>query len=294
MLCAGPALLYVGVPSSIAPTVRLKTQRQRFNKLNNVQRPGNLRNNQPTIFGNPVGPPETRGVRVIPNPQPQPPNPSPNPLAATQFRPGVGVNRQPSLQGDPEFGRAVTLVMRQVTPVLLGVCEDTPDIRFSPAYVPYHTDYSGPVHPHDRFFAGAEASVTAELTEFNAPLYGILQSYAGAARFALQGGRPRPQPFPLRGLERSGHVGTMVGRESSGVPLWIVLPYASKPAFAAAGMEACYRFFCATLDDDSPGPLSCRPRKIRLRWTCQRLPVANSTGYLLMDTSPVGLPPVEL
>ena len=247
---AGPALLWVGVPTNAVGLIPP------------VKTPNELSTG---LFGGGSST-EIRG-RFLAD------------LLAGKAPKGGRFSSEPPQAQDRSF---VLKLFRTVTPVFLGVCEVSPDITFYPAYVPYHRESAGRTHPAERIWDGEEASVTAELTRYNEFVYALVASHAANGILAVPG-------WP-RGQDADGGVGTLVGTEGHGLPLWVVLPYAAKPQFAAAGMPPCYRFYCAALDGHHAGPLSTSPRKLMLSWTCQRLESPLTGAYLLYDHSVQGLP----
>lgn len=266
----GACLIYVGVPSAIAPTVRMQRRR-------------NLTGSFVASASRAMA-----STRRLPEKE-------------QRFLSGGSLsldlqNRQfarslssrpiplgPRLNNGGASEQTVRLLLRAITPVFLGTCEDYPDVRFHSARLPYHTDTGGPLVPHEEFWCGESATVVADLTFFNENLYALLAQKAGNGRISPRYGR---------GWDGPGHVGTMLVKEQSALPLWLVFPYASKPLFA--GMPPGYRFFASTPDDEGLGPLSTRPRKLRLSWHCMRVPLTGgSRGYLLYDHDMRTLPPVE-
>lgn len=248
---AGPALLWVGIPTNFVGIIPQITNE------NTLQAGGfgvstELR---PQLL-----PPHLRDV-----PRPQPGR-------------GGRIGSEPTNPKDRNF---ILTLFRRMTPVFLGTCEDTPHIPFYPAYVPYHRESAGRTHPAERIWDGEEAEVHADLTRYNEYVYAVIAAHASNG--ILASGWPR-------GVDADGGIGTLVGTEGHGLPLWVVLPYAAKAVFGLAGMPACYRFYCATLAGHSAGPLNTRGRKISLSWHCQRLESPLTGAYLLYDHSTQGLP----
>lgn len=162
-----------------------------------------------------------------------------------------------------------------VTPLYLGTAEKTPKITLRPAWREAFADQGGEV-PHDVAFAGEEAFVSADISRWNETTYNVLAS------------RPS-HTAGARGASLLGEIGTLMVTEGRTAPLWVVFPYALKPAYAS--MPGGYHFVASFLvGPDELEPLGTNPRKIRLIWRCLRKYIPGSGTYQLYDHNVNGLP----
>lgn len=170
----------------------------------------------------------------------------------------------------PEFD-TVLLLMRRLVPVFLGTCEDYPDVSFDPAYTPIYRNVSGNVHPWERIYEGEEATIVADLNYYNEVIYGFLAAKAAGGVLNL--------PTVQRGVDGPNYIGTLMSTEGGCVPLVLLFPWAQKPANRRL-LPAGYRFFATVLQNDRLGPLSCRPRKVRIVFRAMRVITRGGACYL--------------
>ena len=270
---AGPALIYVGLPTNLSalaaslgkpkpPVKKVEITAQQFG--DNLDKALALNN---IFFNNPnfqmpapapfVGPPEPPKV------PPKPPLPRPQPIPAS-----------------PSSSAFAASVLRVMTPVYLGTCEDSPVPDFQPASVPFFVDEFGQTYPFDTLYDSAEATVALTLNVFNENVHALLRGYCagGALNTAAPGGS-----------DLDGYIGTAMGAEGATVPLWLVFPYSQKDWLAAAGLPPCYRFYSCRLLSHGLRDLSCKPKKVQMVFRAQRFCVPG-LGAFLYDHDPTGLP----
>lgn len=119
------------------------------------------------------------------------------------------------------------------SPLYLGTSEAAPEIVVDYRYTPIMTDVSGEL-PHDRIYAGSEATISAVLTRWNESVMKRLMS--------------NPKFLGIRGKEEFGSVGSMMGYEGYAFPLWIKFPYVTKDQ--STDMPPGYRFWsCVFMPD---------------------------------------------
>ncbi len=166
-------------------------------------------------------------------------------------------------------------------PVFLGTCEDSPEVRINAEWIPLMNALGGSQIGSDTSFQGEKGFVRADLTKYNESVYAVMAS--------------RPFFTGTRGVTPFGGLGTLMLTENAYYPLWIQFPYfTTKTVMAAAGLPAGYRFFAAWLEGpDNLGPLSTKPRKLSLVWTCQRVFNATTLAWGLYDSSMAGLPTIN-
>ncbi len=149
-------------------------------------------------------------------------------------------------------------------PVFLGTTEHTPRIIKRKNYKPLFNDLAGQMIPYDKSFQGEDCLVISELTRLNWPVYNRITCAPDAF-----GGVP--------GMNFPGDMGTLMMTEGGSYFLWVVFPYAAKPAFAT--MSPGYRFFSAFLEDaDTLAEVGTNPVKVMVAWYCGRVIVPVTTG----------------
>lgn len=160
-------------------------------------------------------------------------------------------------------------------PLLLGVCEESPEVNFQRQWEPLYNALGGRT-PSDRSYQGTDALVRVSLTRWSEFVYSRIACVHNPAA-------------GVRGIEEFGSLGTLMATEGAAFALTVRLPYASvKKSYA--GMPPAYRFVAASLDSDSLGPLSTKPRKLSLVFHCQRVFDGRTLAWKLYDHSIAGLP----
>lgn len=160
-------------------------------------------------------------------------------------------------------------------PLYLGTSEGEPEIALLPEYDQIMNDISGSRKPMDRQFMGEEAMISAVLTRYN-------EIVLAAAQARVRG--------TIRGAEPFGSIGALMGGEGNAFPLWLVFPYVVKPAMAAGGMPAGYRFV-QCFDESDRMPVGTRARRVHVQFHAQRfLTIAGGGTGLLYDHNVAGLP----
>lgn len=165
----------------------------------------------------------------------------------------------------------------------LGTAERWPQVTIRPHYAPLFNDIGGGV-PVDMCYDGEEAFTIADISRWNEPVYALLSA------------RPRPSSGLLtpRGADIAGDVGTLMVTEGHAYPVVVQFPYAAKPAYAAAGMPAGYRFPTSYLaGPDTLEPLGTTPSKRRLIWHHLRQYSAVAQAFVLYNHDLSGLPAVD-
>lgn len=143
------------------------------------------------------------------------------------------------------------------SPVFLGHAERSPSIQIRPSFSPVFNDIAGQRVPYDYIYDGEEGMVSADVTRWNESVYTTIAS--------------RPLHSGADGLNAPGEIGSLMGLEGLAYPLWLLFPYASKPAMVAGGMPAGYRFAKAFLEGpDGLDGLGTTNRRLRLNFKCMR------------------------
>lgn len=178
-------------------------------------------------------------------------------------------------------------------PVYLGTAETAPDIDIQREYEGVPNDLGGSRLPMDRIYEGEEGMVGGVLTRWNEEVIAALMSVPD-----FENG--------TRGLNNQFDLGTLMGSEGFAFPVWVVFPYASKPAFA--GMPAGYRFWsCINMSEGiRPGTRAKRHQvlfKAQRSFTTSSTPsvpysVQNGVGitaatWRLYDHDMSGLPDID-
>ncbi len=170
------------------------------------------------------------------------------------------------------------------TPVYLGTAERSPRISIRPSFSPYWNDLAGQKVPYDWGFDGEEGFVVADLTRWNQATLAALQA------------RPRGPFLSTPGISLAGEIGTMMFTENFAVPLWLLFPYSTKPAYATEPQG--YHFFGTflvgpdDLDNNNTGMA-----KVRCVWYCGRYGTINQpvfgANWSLYDNDCSGLPAID-
>lgn len=178
--------------------------------------------------------------------------------------------------------------------VFLGTAEQSPVIEIRPDYEPVFNDLRGSKKPFDLAFEGEEAFTFADLTRWNESVYAALAARPRAvsalgAGGAVAGGLGLA---PTRGVNIAGDIGTLQLTENQSFTLWVVFPYASKPAMAS--MPAGYRFpFTVFEGPDLLKPLGTRPRKIHVVFHHMAGFNPATGAFFTYDTNTAGLPGIN-
>lgn len=173
---------------------------------------------------------------------------------------------QPYVTGPVSVYVGVTIGGVTTTPVFLCHGEKGPSIQIRPSFSPVFADISGQRVPLDYLYDGEEAIVTVDSTRFNESVYFNIANRASPG-------------LGSRGTDFPGDIGTLMGHEGKAFPLWLLFPYAGKPAFSAAvgpnsggPMPGGYHFFRAFLEGpDGLDGLGTTNRRTRFSFHCIRV-----------------------
>ena|ERR1051326_8431687 len=159
----------------------------------------------------------------------------------------------------------------------LGTAEVAPQIEILAKYAPVFNDLAGSQVPFDTIFEGEMGHTFVELNRFNEATLAIAQN------------RPNHFTSGTRGSNVGGDVGTLMLTEGKAFSVYVVFPYASKPAYA--GMPAGYRFpFSVLLSPDRFTKLGTRERKVALIFEHLRGFYPATGVFGLYDNVVAGLP----
>ena len=162
----------------------------------------------------------------------------------------------------------------------LGTCEKWPRFSIRYQYQGVFNDISGDI-PLDFSFKGRDAIVGLDLTRWNEPVHAQIA--------AMPHGNPA-----RRGEEILGDEGTLMIAEGAAPVLYLVFPYALKPAMAAGGMPPGYRWTAAIpIGPEEHDPQGTTAKKLHLMFHCIRRFDPKTGGMLLYDHNVSGLPPVN-
>lgn len=151
------------------------------------------------------------------------------------------------------------------TPLFLGVSTRGISISFDPEYVPLVTDISGSV-PLDYSYAGCGAVIQASLPAWDEIVYSQISDYAGIV------------PGSVRGEDRFGEIGTLMGFEGASMHLYLPFPYQQKLAYQ--NMIQGMHFFATFLERDTLPERGTRPATLDLVFRAIRQPVVNVNGVV--------------
>jgi hypothetical protein len=150
-------------------------------------------------------------------------------------------------------------------PFFIGHAMRTPRITIRPHFSPVWCDLTGQTVPYDWIFDGEEGFVTYDVSRWNEAGYAALAA--------------RPRATGARGITLPGDIGSLMITELFAYQLWVVFPYAAKPAYAS--MPPGYHFLNAWLEGpDELDDLGTTARRNRLVFHCGRSGV--------ITTSPTG------
>lgn len=156
----------------------------------------------------------------------------------------------------------------------LGTAERCPRMQVRAAWEPLFNDIGGQRIPFDVLFEGEEGYIFADLTRWNQATANVMVSRPGA--FA-----------GLPGLNVPGDIGTAMILEGKTCHVYLVFPFAAKPAMANAANGALMVGYhwpaCILEGPDDMDEMGTRPRKVRFIWHALRQYDPQTGSFMLYD-----------
>lgn len=161
-------------------------------------------------------------------------------------------------------------------PLFCGVCESSPEIRVKHEWIPLMNALGGSVIESDSSYQGASAHLRMDLTR-----------WTEAVRLAMA---TVPNVAGTPGVSVFGDLGALALTENLYWPVYFSFPYASKPAYAAAGMQPGVRFLACMCENDDFGNLDTKPRKVSMAVRARRVFNIANLSWTLFDFNVANLP----
>ncbi|OAI39610.1 hypothetical protein AYO40_01210 [Planctomycetaceae bacterium SCGC AG-212-D15] len=164
------------------------------------------------------------------------------------------------------------------SPVYFGTSESAPRIEIKHYFNTVKNDIAGDQAPFDFQWVGETATISADFTRWNNPLWLQMMS--------------RPFATSTAGINGIGDYGTFMVQEGATYQAWLQFPYASTKA-AMAGLEAGFHFFSTFLLSPDSKTIGMRANKVRATWFATQvfgITTGNNVTAKLYDFSMQGLP----
>ncbi len=170
--------------------------------------------------------------------------------------------------------------------VVVGTGREAPHLDVRPAFDPVMNDLGGSRISFDTMYEGADATISIDLNRYNYDRVEQLLQHAQTST-ALLGN------LITLGNDPPGAVGALMLTEQLAHTLFVLFPFAVKPAFSggpSGAMRIGYRFPACTLETSTWDQLGTRAQQIRLVWHAHRVPYFVRTKSPSLSTAAPTLP----